>query len=310
MVEPMRRTVVLADGVYEEAVVVSGDVDSVVVGGDGAILERPTAGPVIRVRDGVSIRLERITMQGASGSNGHGVYCTGTAERATDLEMIGVVIRDNAANGIVAVGCGLYIAGSVIEDNAGMGVAVSGGPVATYLSANWVRRNAKGGVDLDSSLYVIGNLLIADNGNPDDAQVGGIVFHQSGLEGAGEVRHLTVARNQIAPASDRNPGIHCLETPTLLTNTIVWDNLGDSPQIGTACSPRYTLVSPGPVPTGLETFEGDPAFVDADGGDYDLGPDSEAIDRGDPADATSLDIHGDPRGENGMADLGADEYVP
>ena len=74
------------------------------------------------------------------------------------------------------------------------------------------------------------------------------------------------------------------------------------------CNLTYTLVS-GPIPPGTGNLSGDPDFIDAAAGNFDIGPASDAIDRGDPESGPTLDIHRDERGEGALADLGADEHV-
>ena len=307
--EALRRTVVLADGSYDEPVVVSVDslVESMV--GDGAIVERSTAGPVIRIRDN-GINLERIVVRGATGSNGHGIHCSGTGANFHYVRAMQLVVRENARSGVLADDCSAELLECVVEDNTGVGVLLSGAQSIGTLNSSWVRRNTGGGVDMDTGLYAILNSVVADNGNPVDAEVGGLVLHFTGLEGANEVKHVTVVRNSIASASDRNSGVHCIEPPGRFTNSIAWENEGSAAQVGVECLARYMLVSPGTFPGGEGNLAGEPAFVDPDDGDYDLGAASDAIDRGDPGGGLQIDIHGDLRGEHEQADLGADEYVP
>ena len=61
----------------------------------------------------------------------------------------------------------------------------------------------------------------------------------------------------------------------------------------------------GTIITGTANYRGDPDFVDADAGNYHIGPGSAAIDRGVNA-GVLRDIDNEPR--LGTPDLGADEY--
>lgn len=143
------------------------------------------------------------------------------------------------------------------------------------------------------------------NGNAIDAQFGGVSI---ALDDAPDssFEQMTVADNQAAAGAIG--GVQCIVAAPL-RNSIVWANQGDDAQISAACAPTYALVS-GPVHSGAGNFSADPDFVDPAAGDYDIGPDSGAIDRGDPTSTGGSDIHGDPRRDGAMADLGADEYIP
>jgi hypothetical protein len=245
--EPTRGTVVLADGLYEEAILLSDTsgrwVASVV--GDGAILHRPTAGPIIRVRDQRVAWFERVFVEGATGTGGNGVYCTGSSPGGY-VTMGSSVIRDNAANGILATGCRVFLYGTTIANNGANGIRAD---MVTLES-----------VELEES-------VVEDN------------------QGVG----VLVSRTAIGS----------------VWNSFVRRNAGGGVDFDVA-----NMVSPGPFPSGPGNFAGEPAFVDPDSGDYDIGAESDAIDRGDPEEGLRVDIHGDARGRLEMSDLGADEYTP
>ena len=97
-----------------------------------------------------------------------------------------------------------------------------------------------------------------------------------------------------------------------MTNSIVWDNTGQSEAIYTWAGPlevTYSIVQGG--------YEGDgnlsinPQFLDAANGDFHLVRNSPGVDAGDPsfvAPAGAVDIDGDPRIFGTVVDLGIDEY--
>jgi hypothetical protein len=213
-------------------------------------------------------------------------------------------IVGNGGDGVRTNGGGLDVTYSVIEDNSGLGLIATGNGSAA-INSSWVLGNAGGGVDLDAAIYVLFDCIIGGNGNLIDAQVGGLAVGATGPEAA-SFEHLTIAANRAA--SDGNPGIRCADSAAL-RNLIIWGNEGGGEQVEGLCDPTYTLVS-GPAPSGTGNFTGDPDFVDTAARNFDIGAASDAIDRGDPESGRSLDIHGEPRGEGELADLGADEYVP
>ena len=326
-----RRVIALADGSYQEAVALTPatlpvPANVTLVGSSGVTIHRPTAGPVMRIRD-ADVRLERITLEGGSGASGHGIDCARVdAARAYVLASM-TTIRDNAGAGILGSSCevdvllgrvadnggdgisgdgaeaSIYVTESVVEGNGGRGVAASG-VFGILLFSSWVRGNGGGGVEADASIVLMGTSVIAGNGNLVDASVGGLSVSATSPEDESILDYLTIADNRAAGAVG---GIRCAN-PLPLWSSIVAGNQGEPLQID-GCETTYTLVS-GAFPAGEGNFSGDPAFVDPAAGDYDIGPDSDAIDRGDPEAGASRDIHGDRRGAGTMSDLGADEYVP
>lgn len=122
---------------------------------------------------------------------------------------------------------------------------------------------------------VVINSTIMDNEAAANAGPGGI----SQLEGAGE--HLT------------------------MVNSIVWDL--DSVTIPTGASIEYSCVMGGWEGTG--NIDGDPSFVDAEGGDYHLFDVSPCINSGsnDVQGLPETDIDGDNRLRGGNVDMGAFE---
>ena len=136
------------------------------------------------------------------------------------------------------------------------------------------------------------------------------------------LRHTTLARNTGGDGS----GVFVTDagsTPStvVLTNTIlVSHTVGITATAGSKATLEGTLWGSdswangtdlggdGDIITGTVNIWGDPAFVNPDGGDYHIGPDSAAIDAGMNAGVVT-DIDGDLRPIGAGYDIGADEYA-
>ena len=173
-----RQVIVLADGMYAEAVVVNPTTHAPVtldLVGDGAIIQRATAGPVVRIRD-VPVHLERVVIQGGSGAAGIGIDCAAIDRPNLTISTKAVTVQDNAGGGILSASCSVWldrgsvvgnggngvrmsdgdldVGYSIIEDNSGLGMIVDGNSTA-HILGSWVLGNAGGGVDLDAAIYVL-----------------------------------------------------------------------------------------------------------------------------------------------------------
>jgi hypothetical protein len=143
----------------------------------------------------------------------------------------------------------------------------------------------------DLSAVFMQNVLLVDNVASDDAGAFDVAF------GTLTVRNATVV-------GSRSGTLDVEDGSIAINNTIFADGAGPFAQLGAggSISIRNSLFSDhrggwGEItrPTGSNgNITGDPAFVDAAGGDYSLGPTSDAIDAGDPmiddADGTRSDI--------------------
>ena len=188
------------------------------------------------------------------------------------------------------------------------------------LSGNTILSNTAigqgGGLWLDFSDATLTNNVVADN----RANGGG-----SGLlvwSSSPRLLHTTVARNGGGDGS----GLYVADdgskdSTVAMTNTIlVSHTVGIYVSSGNTATLEGTLWGSGAwaniadwggagtVVTGTVNIRGDPAFVDADNGDYHIGPGSAALDKGVDA-GVSTDIDNEPRFYEDP-DLGADEYWP
>lgn len=136
--------------------------------------------------------------------------------------------------------------------------------------------------------------------------------------GAPQLVHTTIAENVGGDGSGLyigNPGGPV--GSVAMANTIVAAQaVGVKAQEGNTVTMAATLWGSGAWANGIDAaglvittsnVSGDPAFVDALGWDYHIGPASAAIDAGFDA-GVYVDLDGDPRPALGAFDLGADEY--
>jgi hypothetical protein len=224
-----------------------------------------------------------------SSSVGGGLYLFSTTP-----SLLHNTIASNSANkggGVCVASCSPIFTGNVIADN---------------------EAKFGGGISLWYSRSPLTNNLIADN----RATVSG-----SGLwisKSKPLLLHMTIARNTGGDGSGVFVDTGSTSTPrtVILTNTIlVSHTVGISATAGSTVTLEGTLWAndtdwggDGAIFTGTVNIWGDPAFVNPDGGDYHIGPDSAARNAGVNAGVTD-DIDGDIRPQGSGYDIGADEFV-
>jgi uncharacterized repeat protein (TIGR01451 family) len=173
-----------------------------------------------------------------------------------------------------------------------------------------------GGLLLFESNPVLTNNVVADNQ---------AIATGSGLYLAGSsprLFHTTIARNLGGDGSGLHIADSGSQTSTVaLTNTIlVGHQVGITATAGNSARLQATLWGtgtwanvqdwggPGAISTGTLNLSGGPGFLDPDGGDYHIGPDSAALDAGLDAGVT-VDVDGEPRPVGDGFDIGADELL-
>jgi uncharacterized repeat protein (TIGR01451 family) len=193
-------------------------------------------------------------------------------------------------------------------------------------SGNTISGNAAqrgGGLYLNDSGLALTNNLISDNRA---SQAGsGLYVYDSGPR----LAHNTIARNGstgLAAGHDGDSSGLCVvnmawsdwDSVTLTNTILVGHAVGISMTQDSKVKLEGTLwgagdwangtdwVGVGDIITGAHNVWGDPGFLDPDGGDYHIGPDSAAIDAGVPCNVKH-DIDGDPRPAAWGFDIGADE---
>jgi parallel beta-helix repeat protein len=203
----------------------------------------------------------------------YGVVC---AESSPAI--VNNVIRDAG----VAISCGAgsapRIVGNILADSE-MGVSCSAS--SPMIAGNLVRNCAYGIHTGKNSSPAVTNNTVVGNGT-------GLDF----FSGHPLVQNNLIARNAIGVFLDLG-GAPILRYNCVSGNTTNFDGVTD--------------------PTGTEgNIAADPAFLDADGGDYHLGTASPCIDAGDDTVITTpaIDLDARPRPQGAHVDIGAYEALP
>lgn len=165
-------------------------------------------------------------------------------------------------------------------------------------------------LDRPSSPFTLVNNVIVDNQATYYWQDHQCVLIRGGV---GQMRHNTIARNVGRAGIRVEEGAAVTMTNILLVS----HSVGITVSAGSTATLEGTLWGSdawandtdwggdGAIVTGVVNIWGDPAFVNPGGGDYHLGPSSEARNAGVDAGVTD-DVDGEPR--LGIPDIGADEY--
>jgi uncharacterized repeat protein (TIGR01451 family) len=202
--------------------------------------------------------------------------------------------------------------------NGGLSILVCDATLDRNRIANNSCRLGGCGLGFDSGEGWMTNNVIADNGDGSTLGTPGMLL----IGGSFRLAHNTVARN----TGGNGVGVYVSDGyylgSAVLSNTIiVSQSVGISVTAGNMATLQATLwgtgtsangidwAGAGTISTGTVNIWGDPAFVDASGGDYNIGSVSAARDAGIPA-GVSHDIDGDHRPMGGGYDIGADEFLP
>ena len=278
--------------------------------------------------DSSGVLLVTNIISGNGARHGGGLYFV----RSPDAALVNNTIMGNRAGGSgINFGGGVYFlssANATVTANIVRGNSSEQGGSGLHFQAcsnisldrNIVSGNSVGGGGglyfLTSSRVTLTNNVIADNRV--SSAGGGLVIQASSLQ----LVHNTIARN----SGSRGSGVYVLNTGSMystvtLTNTIlVSHTIGVTIASGNTATLEATLwgigawanetdtEGAGVIITGTINIIGDPAFVDPDAGDYHIGPNSAARDRGITT-TVSNDIDGDPRPIGHGYDLGADEWA-
>jgi parallel beta-helix repeat protein len=212
----------------------------------------------------------------------------------SDALVRGNVIGGNTSDGAAG---GLYLESSD-------GALIAGNTIVSNTAASG------GGVYLAGSDASLSNNVIADNACGESG--GGMLIFDS----SPRLSHNTIAYNTGGDGSGVYTRRIFVATHAAMTNTIV---AGHTVGITVAANTTAALESVLWYGNGADWggagtvdvdagYEGDPAFVDLDGGDYHILPVSAAIDWGVDA-GVAEDIDGDARPYGAGPDLGADEIT-
>ena len=284
------RPFVKFHGTTDEAVTIDNGRVVTFLADPGAKLTRGSgSGAILTVRDDrTSLNVYDLAISDAPNNmNGFGVLVQSGGTPSVSLTR--VTIANNPGGGISVSGGILTLAQSVVRLNARAGVG------------------AAGGVAVTSAQYHLTNNVIADNGSP-VSLFGGVQLFQVATAGIHVFDFNTVAQNS-APAGVV-AGVSCnVNTPLVLTNSIVYAN-GIGAQVdGTKCSWSYSDIDPMPV-LGSNNITSDPLFVAPAEGNFHIQATSPARDAADPAATLAEDVDGDERPQGSGRDIGADEVRP
>jgi len=226
-------------------------------------------GPVIFIKDGVSLTLQGLTLQGATDPYGSGIRCFGFATPAA-LTVVESVITGHTGYGIEATYCDVTLRRNVIQGN------------------------QAGGAKLSDGTFVVVNNVIVNNGSLSSSSVGGLLLSPS--TATSQFHNNTIAYN--VASSTKAAGIICSGGETFI-NSIVYGNLGSGQHSG--CTFTYSDVEGGAAGTG--NIDINPSFtathVPQASACFDSGTATTSI--------TAIDITGGPRLKGSAVDMGAYE---
>jgi Right handed beta helix region len=269
-------------GTIDEQVVVGGQVVTL-LGGPDAKLTTFASGPgtIVTVRgDGTSLTIYDLSISDALGGIGLQILAGGSPSVA----LVRAKLINNQGGGILAEGGGdLTVTQSQISRNVGGGITVN-----------------------DGTFAVVGNVFYGNGTQLSSAGALYIATPRGGRRLEFNSFHLNAASAGIGPA------LHCATGTTIAArNNIMSDNeaTSGSDQVGGNCTHAYSIVRPGPLPSGPGNTSADPMFVSQTIGDLHIRPGSPARGTADPgSNLTGLaarDLDGDVR--TSPADIGADE---
>jgi len=268
--------------------------------GRGAVITRGggAAGPTLIIPGSTHIAIDYLTIEGGTGSDGHGISCANA-----QLTMRDVTIRGNAGVGIAASNCALVISHSRIADNQDIGVLVSTGSLA--LTRSEVAHNRAGGLSLFRPAFDLENNVIIGNGSSASA-IGGAMIVSVVAPGDHVFAFNTIARNQAIPGM--TGGVFCaaVAVPVAMTSSIVYDNATAAQVEGAGCNWAYSDIGPVSAP-GTGNITAAPQFLDPVHDNFHLQGSSPARDAADPAATLAIDVDGDARPQGARRDMGADE---
>lgn len=229
-----------------------------------------------------------------------------TVSGTSNVVLTDVVIT----GGTTATGHGIFVASGAagvsltLEDvmvyaNSGLGLSFGGGTLT--MSRSTVAGNNVGGVDITANFEITNSLFIG-NGDNLGSQIGGLRLLPGNIKGVFSFN--TVANNEAQNALVA--GINC-SVPMTITTTILSNNATNGCMFNSSLfDPTSTHVGSNSNITGAPAFKNTSMPFAADF--FRINSTSAAIDVAQGAAAVMFDIDGDVRPQNGVRDIGADEY--
>lgn len=315
-------------GTFNEQVLLNTDVT--LLADPGTTLTDTMNGILLKIDGMIHVAIYDLTISGASGMNNPGISLL--SGNTANVSLVRATVSGNAGGGISATGGTLTISESTISANPGGGISATGGATVT-VSQSKIAGNTNGGIQttggtltvsqstisanvpgggisaMNSVFVIVGNVVFNNGGNT--SLVGGLSIGGT-MNPMNRLEFNTIVANTAQDGT--GSGVHCLAGTFTAKDNIVSDNrnLTLTTQIDGGCTHAYTLVHPGPPPTGTGNIGDDPRFVNEGMGDVHLQTASPARGKADPsADLTGIaaqDIDGDAR--IAPADLGAYQVKP
>lgn len=188
------------------------------------------------------------------------------------------IIRSNNADR----GGGIAITGGALNDQGRKAALMN-----TVIADNQASEEGSGVYVVSANTVQLSHVTLANNSGGDGSGlcVGEFAFMDSGPSTVTLINTILVSQTI---------GLVVTNDSTATVNSILWHS-----------TPVTISQSAGAVVSVQNQYTGSPAFVDPDGGDYHIKPDSAAIDKG-VVTSVSTDLDNEPR--LGFPDLGADEY--
>ena len=234
-------------------------------------LDPSATGPAVIVGDGSTVSIQGLTIDGATGSAGHGVQCTPLTSAA--LVLLEDQITNNTGIGIGSDKCDVTVRRTVIQSNQGGGAKLTGGKLV--LESNLITNNGKSG--------------------PAGSALGGLEINSSA--GSSTFVNNTVADNYVL--TGKTAGIICTGA-AVLRNSIIYGNIGAAQLSG--CSTEYSDVQGGV--SGTSNISADPKF-DATYRPQEITCHDSGLTTA--TGITTLDLANNPRVKGSGVDMGAYE---